>query len=73
MDDTEYRSNVGEGLPLLIDVPTAGRLIGVGRTRAWRMVQQGLMPGVVRIGRSVRVSRAHLERWVDEQAAGGGT
>lgn len=58
--------------PLLVDVPTAARLLGIGRTHAWLMVRRGQMPGVVRLGRSVRVSRDRLEEWVAQQSGKGG-
>ena len=52
---------------LLITVPEAAQRLGIGRTRAWEMTQRGEMPGVVRIGRSVRVSVAALRAWIDAQ------
>lgn len=54
--------------PELILVEEAARLLGIGRTRAYQMTATGQMPGVVRIGRSVRISRRRLLAWIDEQA-----
>jgi excisionase family DNA binding protein len=43
-------------LPALLDVPTAARVLGVGRTAAYRMVSDGSWPTpVVRVGRKVKV------------------
>jgi excisionase family DNA binding protein len=39
---------------LTCSVIEAARLLGVGRTRAWRSAQDGSLP-IVRLGRSVRV------------------
>ncbi len=45
--------------PVTVDVPTAGRAFGVGRTEAYRMVREGRFPvPVLRIGRYLRVARA---------------
>lgn len=39
------------------------RTLGLGRSKVYEMMQSGELP-VVRIGRSVRVSRVALEEWV---------
>lgn len=46
--------------PLLVSVPEAARLLGVGTTFGWAMVRNGDMPSV-RLGRRVLVPRAALE------------
>jgi excisionase family DNA binding protein len=47
-------------------VPEAARLLGLPRTRAYELIQQGELPAV-RIGqRSIRVNRAELERFLLE-------
>jgi excisionase family DNA binding protein len=56
---------------LLIKVEEAGKLISVGRAKAYQMAQSGEMPGVVRMGRSVRVSAAALGDWVRKQTEAG--
>lgn len=58
--------------PELLHVEEAARLLRIGRTRAYEMTQSGEMPGLVRIGRSVRVSRRRLLAWIDEQTAPAG-
>ena len=55
--------------PLLIRVEEAATLLGVGRSTIYEKIAADELPGVVRIGRSVRVSREALESWVREQAA----
>lgn len=55
--------------PALLSIEEAARLLGIGRTKTYEMAHTGTLPGVVLIGRSVRVSRKRLESWIDEQAA----
>jgi excisionase family DNA binding protein len=45
-------------------------LLGISRAKAYQLIASGELPGIVRIGRSVRVSRASLEAWVNERASG---
>ncbi len=48
-------------LPLLVDVPTAAAVLGVGRSRAYELVQTGRWPTpVLRFGRNIRVPTAPL-------------
>ncbi len=54
--------------PLLLKVEEAGRLLNLGRTTVFELIANDKLPGVVRFGRSVRISREALERWVREQA-----
>ena len=50
-------------LPVTVDVETAGRAFGVGRTVAYRMVRDGQFPvPVLRVGNKYRVSTAELWR-----------
>ena len=60
--------------PLLLKASDVGRLLGLGRSKVFAMLAAGELP-VIRIGRSVRVPRAALERWVAEhtQYASSGT
>ncbi len=47
--------------PLLLSVPVAARLLGVGTTLCWEMVHTGELPSV-RLGRRVLIPRAAVER-----------
>jgi predicted DNA-binding transcriptional regulator AlpA len=48
-------------LPAIIDVPTAGRVLGIGRTTAYALVNAGEWPTpVIRVGGSVRIPTAPL-------------
>jgi excisionase family DNA binding protein len=53
---------------LLRPYPDAAEALGVSRSRIYELIARGQVPGVVRIGRSVRVSREALILWVREQA-----
>lgn len=52
--------------PLLLTAGEVARLLGLGRSTVFALLAAGDLP-VVRIGRSVRVPRAALERWIDER------
>lgn len=52
--------------PLLLRATEVGKLLGLGRSKVFAMVAAGQLPAI-RIGRSVRVPRDALERWVREQ------
>jgi excisionase family DNA binding protein len=48
-------------LPTALDVETAARLLGVGRTCAYELVRTGRWPTpVLRVGRAVRIPTAPL-------------
>ena len=49
-----------------LKVPEVARIIRVARSRAYELVADGDIPSI-RIGRSVRVSRRELDRWLEEQ------
>jgi excisionase family DNA binding protein len=53
---------------LLITVPEAAHVLHIGRRQAWELVWRGELT-VVRLGRSVRVARPVLERFVAERSA----
>ncbi len=48
-------------LPLVVDLPTAARLLGIGRSSAYELVRTGQWPTpVIRAGRLIRVPTAPL-------------
>ncbi len=57
-----------EDRPLLLRAEDAARLLGIGRSTVFEMLAAGELPGVVRIGRSVRISREALEQWVRDRS-----
>jgi excisionase family DNA binding protein len=42
------------------------QILGIGKTKGYELVATGAIPSV-RIGRSIRVSRQELERWLEAQ------
>ncbi|MBK6768555.1 MAG: excisionase family DNA-binding protein [Ardenticatenales bacterium] len=52
---------------LLLRITEAAELTGIGRSKAYELVQTGEWPAV-RIGRSVRVPAAWLAGWVERLA-----
>lgn len=65
----QHDGSVPGELPLLISVPEAARLLGVGPSLGWTLVHSGELPSV-RLGRRVLVPRAALERLVITQETG---
>ncbi len=53
---------------MLLKAEQGAKLLNVSRSKFFAMMQRNEVPGVVRFGRSVRVSRAALERWVRERS-----
>jgi excisionase family DNA binding protein len=49
-----------------LKVPEVAEVLRIARGRAYELVGSGEIPSV-RIGRSVRVSRKELDRWLEEQ------
>jgi hypothetical protein len=49
------------GLPVLLTVPLAGRVLGVGRTAAYELVRRGDWPTpIIRVGAKIWIPRAPL-------------
>lgn len=58
--------SVGRVERLLLRVPEAAELTGLGKSKAYELVASGEWPSVT-IGRSIRVPLAGLRAWVAEQ------
>jgi excisionase family DNA binding protein len=56
--------------PWLLRVDEVSRLLSLGRTRTWELIWKHELPAV-RMGRSVRIPRADLLRWIRAHAEGG--
>jgi excisionase family DNA binding protein len=52
---------------LLVRIPVAARMISVSRAKAYAMAASGQLPGVIRLGGSVRVSVDALRDWIQQQ------
>jgi excisionase family DNA binding protein len=53
---------------LLLRVEQAAQLAAISRTHAYSLLARGEWPSV-HLGRSRRIPRAWLERWIDRQVA----
>jgi excisionase family DNA binding protein len=52
-------------LPTVLTVDEAARLLRVNRKTLYDAVRAGEVPGVVRVGRSIRIGRDALLRWME--------
>ena len=46
--------------PRYLTVPEVARLLRINRGRAYEMANDGTLPGVIRLGRTIRVDREQL-------------
>lgn len=51
---------------ILLKPTEAAETLGIGRTRVYEMLACGELPSI-RIGRSIRVPVAALQKWVEER------
>ena len=54
---------------LLVSIVDAARMLGIGRSKAYELVNAGELP-VVRIGRAVRIPVSAIEAYVDSLSDG---
>jgi len=54
----------------LLTVPEACEYLGIRPTKGYEMAARGDLPGVVRIGRLVKIHKPTLDRWLEATAAG---
>ena len=52
-----------------LKVPEVAEVLRITRSRAYELVADGEIPAV-KIGRSVRVNRKELDRWLEDQRYG---
>lgn len=57
-------------LPVSFDLPTAGRALGIGSTKAYQMARADQFPiPVLPVGREFRCTKAHLFRYLGMEMA----
>lgn len=54
-------------LPVVLNMKQVQNVLGISRVKAYELAQRADFP-VVRIGRTIRVARASLMRWLDQQS-----
>ena len=52
-----------------IKVPVVASLLNVGINQAYAAIDRGEIPGVLRLGRSIRVSVPALRNWLDPSSS----
>ena len=52
--------------PLLLSIPDVAATLGLGRSKVYELIAKEGLP-VIRFGRSVRVSAASLQKWVEQR------
>lgn len=55
---------VPENLPLVLTVDEAAAILRVNRKTFYEVIRMQNIPGIIRLGRSIRVSREALLEWV---------
>jgi len=55
--------------PALLRMPVVATILDVDLQRAYEMARTGLLPGVVRLGRQIRVDRQKLQQFIDSGGA----
>jgi excisionase family DNA binding protein len=48
---------------LLLTVEETAALLNIGRTKAWELIRNGILPSL-RLGRCVRIPLQALEQWI---------
>jgi excisionase family DNA binding protein len=43
-------------------------ILGIGSTKAYELAASGSIPGVIKIGRVIRVNKKELDGWLRDQA-----
>lgn len=54
--------------PLAYSVTELGKLLGIGRTKAYELVNSPEGPATVKVGKRIIVPKTALENWLHEQA-----
>ena len=54
---------------LLLRPAEAARLLSVGRSTLYELIARGDIPGVIRIGSAIRISRRALEGWIERTSS----
>ncbi len=58
---------MGQMDPMMLTPGETGQLLRIGRNKTYELIAAGTLP-TVRFGRAIRIPRAALEAWVEEQS-----
>jgi len=64
--ETREESTSTVAPPLLLSIPDVAASLGLGRSKVYELIAKEGLP-VIRFGRSVRVSAASLQKWVEQR------
>lgn len=53
----------------VLTVEEMGELLGLGRSKAYELVNSRNAPPVVRVGRCIRIPKDGFMKWLEEQSA----
>jgi excisionase family DNA binding protein len=51
--------------PVVLTVDDLHRRLRIGKRKCYELIRQGRIPGVIRLGGSIRISAAAIDRWLD--------
>jgi excisionase family DNA binding protein len=54
---------------LLLRMPEVAERLSISRSRAYELAAAGRLPGVIRLGKSIRVSAKRLDEWIEQNAS----
>ncbi len=61
-----------ETLPLILTIPELAQLLRISRASAYRLAASGQMPGVARLGKTLRAHRDAVLRWLEQGSVSAG-
>jgi len=68
-DDALGSGGEADLLPILVDIETVSRSLGISMRQVRRFVAEGQIP-FVRVGHLIRFDPGELNRWIDERRSG---
>ncbi len=66
--ENEKGGHTVKEVPEWLSIQDLQGLLHIGHTKAYSIVASGEIPGVIRIGRIIRINRQKLEGWLERQA-----
>ena len=55
---------------MLLRATDLAAALGISRSMAYQLMNSNSLPGIVRLGRSLRISKRALDEWIDRQVDG---